>query len=70
MEYVDYGLSYWDARVFRNEAFPESFDLNEIYQDLISRGELQYFEVSERFYEVGSLKGIEELANLVGGNNE
>lgn len=70
MMYVDYGLTYWDARVFRSEALPDSFDLNEIYQDLIGRRELHYFEVSERFYEVGSIRGIEELTNLIGGNND
>ena len=61
MRHIDYGLG-----VFRREAFavvPEntSYDLANLYQLLLKKGELAAFEVRERFYEIGSIKGLEEL---------
>jgi N-acetyl-alpha-D-muramate 1-phosphate uridylyltransferase len=61
MRYIDYGLG-----VFRSGAFdivPENqaFDLADLYQSLVKAGGLAALEVSERFYEIGSFAGLEEL---------
>lgn len=61
MRHIDYGLG-----VFRREAFqfvPDdtACDLAKLYQLLLGRGELAAFEVHERFYEIGSVEGLEEL---------
>jgi NDP-sugar pyrophosphorylase family protein len=69
MRHIDYGLG-----VFRREAFDtvpadRSWDLAELYQDLLRRGELASFEMNERFYEIGSLAGLEELRRLLGGKS-
>jgi N-acetyl-alpha-D-muramate 1-phosphate uridylyltransferase len=44
------------------DPFPrdEPFDLAAIYELLLSKDELIGFEVSERFYEIGSVEGLEE----------
>ena len=65
MRHIDYGLG-----VFRREAFDtiapgKVKDLAEIYRDLLRRGELAAYEVAERFYEIGSFAGIEELSALL-----
>ena len=65
MKHIDYGLG-----VLRSEAlarWPEErpFDLAEVYQDLISRKELAGYEVTQRFYEIGSQKGLAELDALL-----
>jgi len=62
MHYIDWGLG-----VFRREAFetPENAaasDLAAVYQNLLRRGELAAYEVHQRFYEIGSFAGIEELS--------
>lgn len=60
MEFIDYGLG-----VFRQSAFdclPEVYDLALLYQDLLEKGELAGLEVPERFFEIGSPAGLEELA--------
>jgi len=61
MQHIDYGLG-----VFRRQAFdrmaPDSVkDLAQIYQELLARDDLAACEMEERFYEIGSFAGIEEL---------
>jgi NDP-sugar pyrophosphorylase family protein len=62
MHYIDYGLG-----IFRRESF-ESMedetvkDLAEVYQELLSRKDLAAYEMKERFYEIGSFTGIEDLS--------
>lgn len=64
MRHIDYGLGAFEAAVFA--ALPEgAADLALVYRDLLGRGELAGYEVAERFYEVGSREGIEELADYL-----
>jgi N-acetyl-alpha-D-muramate 1-phosphate uridylyltransferase len=65
MAYIDYGLG-----VFREEAFDrlpagQPYDLARLYQSLLQKGELGAFEVAQRFYEIGSWQGLEEMKRLV-----
>jgi NDP-sugar pyrophosphorylase family protein len=65
MVYINYGLS-----VLREEALAfipagRPFSQEEFYQTLIDQGELLAFEVEQRFYEIGSPKGLEEFGMLV-----
>jgi NDP-sugar pyrophosphorylase family protein len=65
MLHIDYGLS-----LFRREAFDEwpgdqPFDLADVMQKLVSQRELAGYEVPERFYEIGSHAGLNELSELL-----
>lgn len=63
MRHIDYGLG-----VFRAAAFAGAeTDLAEVYRALLVSEELAAFEVGERFYEVGSVAGIEELSRALWG---
>ena len=42
-----------------------AIDLAEIYQGLLARNELAGFEVTQRFYEVGSPAGLEETQRYI-----
>ncbi len=60
MHHIDYGLG-----VFRQSAFEivpdgQPYDLATLYQCLLTQGELVAYETSQRFYEIGSLEGLEE----------
>ena len=59
MRHIDYGLG-----VLRRTAFDrcraETFDLVDLYQALVANDDLAGFEVSERFYEIGSPAGLAE----------
>ena len=62
MDYIDYGLGILRKSHFN--AYPDetSFDLSDIYEKLSVNGELIGYESLERFYEIGSVKGIEDLS--------
>jgi hypothetical protein len=38
------------------------YDLAQVYQNLLSTGNLAAFEVHDRFYEIGSPEGLRETA--------
>ena len=61
MQHIDYGLGVFARSVFVNLAPNESHDLADVYQDLLQAGELASYEVTNRFYEIGSLTGIRDL---------
>ena len=60
MAYIDYGLGVLSASVFENVPLNQPFDLADIYHELSIRGLLAGREVFERFYEIGSHKGLDE----------
>ncbi len=60
MAYIDYGLGLLSASVLDNVSTDEPFDLADIYHELSVRGLLAGYEVFERFYEIGSHKGLDE----------
>jgi NDP-sugar pyrophosphorylase family protein len=60
MNYIDYGLLAFTRQIFA-EATSEVFDLATLLHQLSMDGQLAGFEVSERFYEVGSAIGLLEL---------
>ena len=65
MQYIDYGLGVLCVQAF--DPYPEDqpFDLADVYQDLISRNELAGYEVTQRFYEIGTLSGLEETRRFL-----
>ena len=67
MEYIDYGLAIISKEVFAGMPETEAVDLADIYRGLVSGGQMAGLEVFERFYEIGSFSGLEELNKLLGG---
>ncbi len=60
MHYIDYGLGVFHQSAFGSVSDDQPHDLAALYQDLLKEGELAAYEVSQRFYEVGSFAGLEE----------
>lgn len=65
MRFIDYGLGVFRRSVFRELRAEGPFDLAKLYQDLLARGELAACEVSQRFYEIGSVDGLNELSEYL-----
>jgi NDP-sugar pyrophosphorylase family protein len=59
MRHIDYGLSILSVQALRRSPAGDAFDLSDLYHELASRGELAALTVEERFYEIGSVGGIE-----------
>jgi len=59
MAYIDYGLGILSAAVLDPYPDDRSFDLADVYHDLSVTDRLAGFEVTERFYEIGSPDGLE-----------
>jgi NDP-sugar pyrophosphorylase family protein len=62
MRHIDYGLGAFRATAFDRIPEGKVWDLAALYQDLLHSGELTAFEAPQRFYEIGSFTGIEELS--------
>jgi NDP-sugar pyrophosphorylase family protein len=67
MQYIDYGLGVFRSSAFSNVQANQHCDLSGIYQDLLANERLAAFEVTERFYEIGSAQGIEDLKTYLRG---
>jgi NDP-sugar pyrophosphorylase family protein len=65
MQHIDYGLGVFKREVFEALSENEKFDLAQVYQALLAQGELAAFEVPERFYEIGSPRGLDELRSFL-----
>jgi NDP-sugar pyrophosphorylase family protein len=59
MRHIDYGLGLISKKALASEA-EDAFDLPDFYGKLVSQGQLAAYEVKERFYEIGSEKGLAE----------
>ncbi len=67
MHHIDYGLGVFESSVFEELTPGKSYDLAQLYQDLLAAQRLAAFEVSERFYHVGTFEAIEELTRYLKG---
>lgn len=61
MKFIDYGLGVFERSVFDELPNDQVVDLAEVYKNLLADGDLASYEVKERFYEIGSTQGIEDL---------
>jgi N-acetyl-alpha-D-muramate 1-phosphate uridylyltransferase len=69
MQWIDYGLSVLRRDVV--ESIPAGgavSDLGDLYRDLSLRGDLAGFEVTTRFFEVGSPEGVAALESYLRSN--
>ena len=65
MEHIDYGLTYFSANAFSNHSIGSALDLSYIIEELVAKDEISGFEVFQRFYEVGSISGLEDFSELI-----
>ena len=63
--HIDYGLSVFNSRVFDLVDSHQSADLSEICSKLSIEGKLSGFEVFERFYEIGSHRGLDDFKKYI-----
>lgn len=71
MKHIDFGLTYFHCRAFDDIEENQPIDMSQICINLLKSKKLDGLEVLNRFYEIGSVQGIEELSDyLVRQRNE
>ena len=65
MAHVDFGISVISSSIFFRYRASRVIDLADVSRELSLRGELAGFEVSERFYEIGSPRGIRDTEQFL-----
>jgi len=71
MRHIDYGLGCIRAEAFSAFAPAGSpFDLASFYAGMLERQQLAAYEVTERFYEIGSAAGLAETDRLLRSSKE
>lgn len=65
MRHIDYGLGVFAASTFASCPRDQAVDLSTIQSTLAAQDDLAGYEVSERFYEIGSHAGLNELDQLL-----
>jgi len=65
MCHIDYGITFFRESAFLPWGNLSTFDLSEVCHRLATQGQLLGFEVFERFYEIGSLQGINEFSKYL-----
>lgn len=68
--YIDAGLSILRKEVLNQIPLVTPSPLEELYQKIIAKREMLAYEVSQRFYEIGSAQGLKEFENLIRGEKE
>lgn len=65
MRHIDYGLSILSKQVFDALPTEKPFDLADVFERLILSKHLGGYEVTERFYEIGSPEGLRETSSYL-----
>lgn len=65
MRYIDFGVSLFRREAFRDLSPGVPVDLDAVNQRLIAQQQLLAWETHDRFYEIGSVKGLREFETLL-----
>jgi NDP-sugar pyrophosphorylase family protein len=69
MMYIDYGVSLYRAEAIERVPPDEPYDLGDLTHELAAEGLLAGYEVTQRFYEVGSFDGLDEFTKYLQGRS-
>ena len=69
MNYIDYGFSVVSKNIFNSYSIFDKFDLSVVFEKLSLDGQLGAFEVTNRFYEIGSFQGITDIESYLKKTN-
>src|SRR5438132_4053581 len=64
MHHIDWGLGVLKASAVATRPLSEPWDLADLYEELSISGQLAGFEMTRRFYEIGSFAGLAEANRL------
>ena len=65
MQHIDWGLGLLDAAALDQVPAGQPFDLADLYGALLADGQLAAYEVSQRFFEIGSPEGLADTRSYL-----
>jgi len=65
MNYIDYGVHLLRREAIARLEVGARADLADLYRDLVAEGRMIGFEVTQRFYEIGTPKSLDETRQYV-----
>ena len=65
MRHIDWGLGMLRASAVATRPLHKNWDLAELYEELSISGRLAGYEMTQRFYEIGSFDGLAETNRLL-----
>jgi NDP-sugar pyrophosphorylase family protein len=65
MHHIDWGLGMLSATAVASRPWEEPWDLADLYEELSTSGRLAGYEMTRRFYEIGSFTGLAETNRLL-----
>lgn len=63
MNYIDFGLSVFKKNIFFYKNSCK--DLSDFFKKLLKKNQLASYEVFQRFYQIGSINGLNEFKNFI-----
>ena len=69
MHHIDWGLGMMKARAVAARPIGEPWDLAQLYEELANAGCLAGYEMTRRFYEIGSFEGLAETDRLLSASS-
>jgi NDP-sugar pyrophosphorylase family protein len=67
MTHIDYGVSLLRRVALLRIPPDEPYDVADLYRDLVQEGQMRGYEVTRRFYEIGTPEGLAETRRFLGG---
>ena len=64
-QYIDYGVSYLDKKIFKGIKKKVKFDLSYLLEKISKNKQLRGYTVKKRFYEIGSYNGIKQFKKYI-----
>lgn len=65
LNYLDYGLNFFDQLTFSGFKDKKVFDLSAIHQEYIRRNDICAISITDRYYEIGSLVGQSDFVKYL-----
>ncbi len=65
MQHIDWGLAILKASAVATRPMGKPWDLAELYEELSISGRLAGYEMTRKFYEIGSFEGLAETNRLL-----
>ena len=69
MVYIEYGANVFDKKVLDMVPRDKPYGLEDLFPRLIEKNQLAAYEISERFYEIGSKQGIQDFTGFIRGKS-